>query len=136
MCKEELGSLSPGGQTQFKGILPGWCNLRLLARWPQPQLGKRRRLCKKHSGPIYSLNFILRWRGSGRVALPANYIKSSDSKGSFCSFIVFGFRVPVWVCIISGKGPGFSFFFLGLGCRSWKLLGEHFAPTKDQIPQP
>lgn len=30
--------------------------------------------------------------------------------GFFFSFIVFGFRVPGWVCIMSGKRPGLSFF--------------------------
>lgn len=39
-CKEKLDSLSPGRQTQLK-ISPGWCKPRLLARWPQRQLGER-----------------------------------------------------------------------------------------------
>lgn len=60
---------------------------------------------------VYILNFDLRWRRLGRVAVSANYVQSLDSDSSFCSFIVFGFRVPGWVCIMSGKGPRLSFFF-------------------------
>lgn len=103
--KEGLDSPSPGGQTQFKGISSGWCYLWLLVRWPQQQLGKRA------PKSIHILNCILWGRRLERVAIAANYVESLDSDSSFCSFIVFRFRVSVWVCIMSGKGPRLSFFF-------------------------
>lgn len=69
------------------------------------------------------------------VALLASYNESLDFSTSFCSFIVFGFRVHVWVCLVPGKGPKLTIFPLDLGHRSWKLLEEHVAPTRGQIPE-